>query len=108
MPHPPPLGQSLAGSLASLESRRTGSSRVEYLVAHDPDDPPPYPPPPDARFWEAPERYGYQRLHEYYNALAAQARGDWLFIWNDDARMASEGWDEVIEAQEPAFLFPQH
>ncbi len=98
----------LAASLASLEDRRTGDGTAEYLVAHDPDDPPPYPPPPHARFWEAPQRYGYQRLHEYYNALAAQAQGDWLFIWNDDARLLSAGWDEVIEAQEPALLRPGH
>ena len=92
--------------LAGIPPHRGGTA--EYLVAHDPDDLPPYPPPPHARFWEAPQRYGYQRLHEYYNALAARAQGNWLFIWNDDARLVSEGWDEVIEAQAPAFLLPGH
>lgn len=47
-------------------------------------------------------RLGYARMHEYYNDLAARARGDWLFIWNDDIEMLTEGWDEKI-ADAPLF-----
>lgn len=40
---------------------------------------------------------GYENLHTYVNTLAASATGEWLFFWNDDALMVTEGWDNVIE-----------
>lgn len=39
---------------------------------------------------------GYENLHVYVNTLAANASGDWLFFWNDDGIMVTDGWDEVI------------
>ena len=39
---------------------------------------------------------GYVNLHKYMNTLAAAATGKWLFIWNDDALMKTENWDEII------------
>ena len=39
---------------------------------------------------------GYENLHVYVNTLAANATGEWLFFWNDDCLMVSEGWDDVI------------
>lgn len=39
---------------------------------------------------------GYERLHTYVNTLAAGARGDWIFFWNDDGLMVTQGWDDVI------------
>lgn len=40
-------------------------------------------------------RYGYAHMHRYYSELAAQARGEWLFIWNDDTDMVTRGWDSL-------------
>jgi len=40
---------------------------------------------------------GYENLHIYVNTLAGNAQGEWLFFWNDDCLMVSEGWDEVID-----------
>ncbi len=39
---------------------------------------------------------GYENLHTYVNTLAGNSTGDWLFFWNDDCLMVTEGWDEVI------------
>jgi hypothetical protein len=39
---------------------------------------------------------GYENLHVYVNTLAGSATGDWLFFWNDDGVMVTDGWDEVI------------
>lgn len=39
---------------------------------------------------------GYEKLNEYVNQLAAYARGKWLFFWNDDAEMQTQGWDLKI------------
>lgn len=46
---------------------------------------------------------GYTKLHNYVNVLASTARGDWLFFWNDDGLMNSEGWDDAIEAHNGEF-----
>lgn len=42
------------------------------------------------------ERMGYACLNRYYNELATHAHADWYFIWNDDAVMQTQGWDNVI------------
>lgn len=39
---------------------------------------------------------GYAGLNQYYNHLAKSASADWLFVWNDDAVMNTQGWDSVI------------
>jgi len=41
---------------------------------------------------------GYENLHVYVNTLAGSASGDWLFFWNDDGVMVTDGWDEVIRS----------
>lgn len=101
---PKPLTDSIA-SLLDLADRH-GS--IEILVAADPDDPDTrgVDLPWQARVWTAPERYGYPRLHEYVNRLAEQADGDWLMLWNDDARILTDGWDTEIRAQDENVLWP--
>ena len=42
------------------------------------------------------ERLGYIRLNEYYNKLAVEAEGDWLFFWGDDAIMETQDWDKKL------------
>lgn len=39
---------------------------------------------------------GYGRLNEYINKLAENSSADWLFFWNDDALMETDGWDLEI------------
>jgi hypothetical protein len=43
------------------------------------------------------DRLGYINIDKYYNQLAKKADADWFFIWNDDAFMITDGWDQVIE-----------
>ena len=40
---------------------------------------------------------GYENLHTYVNTLAGNSTGDWIFFWNDDCLMVTEGWDKVID-----------
>jgi hypothetical protein len=47
---------------------------------------------------------GYLRLHEYLNALAGLANGNWLMFWNDDAVMKTPGWDQRITEHDGKFL----
>lgn len=49
------------------------------------------------------ERLGYIRLNEYYNKLAVEADGDWLFFWGDDAIMETQNWDQKIIAHSGKF-----
>jgi hypothetical protein len=39
---------------------------------------------------------GYGRLNEYINKLAKNSSADWMFFWNDDAVMETQGWDQRI------------
>jgi hypothetical protein len=101
---------SLWESIGSLNDFAADMHEVEVLVAVDPDDAGEYDFAADlagVRLWVAPERYGYTRLHEYCNALAGLARGEWLLNWNDDARMLTAGWDLIIASQDPAILWLQ-
>jgi hypothetical protein len=44
------------------------------------------------------DRMGYEGLNHYYNFLAHEASADWLFIWNDDAVMETQGWDRMVQS----------
>lgn len=46
-------------------------------------------------------RHGYEGLHLYYNEMAETARGSYLLLWNDDARMLTSHWDSRIEELDP-------
>ena len=49
------------------------------------------------------ESMGYAGLNRYYNHLGKSASADWLFVWNDDAVMNSQNWDQVIESHTGQF-----
>ena len=42
------------------------------------------------------EPMGYSQLHDYVNTLAQASSADWMFFWNDDAVMETQGWDSEI------------
>lgn len=50
------------------------------------------------------ERFGYAKLNYYYNLLGKMADADWLFIWNDDATMDTQGWDSIIRSHTGQFF----
>ncbi len=98
---------SLAASMSSLLETASEPAGVQILVAADPDDRATQEVPlrPGDVMWVAPERYGYLRMYEYVNALAKIASGQWLHLWNDDARMLTPGWDAIVAAQQPGVLW---
>ena len=102
---------SLRDSVFAIIDHAASRDAVEVLVALDPDDEDAETARyltegvPQVRYWTAPERYGYMQLHRYYNHLASMAGGEWLLVWNDDARMLTAGWDEIIAAQERGALW---
>lgn len=54
-----------------------------------------------ARTIISPRGKGYLELHNFINELSAIAKGDWLFIFNDDARMLTEGWEQILLEADP-------
>lgn len=97
----------LKRSLESLISTATNPSRIELLLGIDEDD------VSTKEYIQneiAPilrdagidcranvfKPLGYENLHVYVNTLAANATGDWMFFWNDDGIMVTQGWDDVI------------
>jgi hypothetical protein len=102
---------SLQETLEGLWELADQPDRLEAIVAVDPDDKATQAArsklPPGARLWVAPERYGYQGLHRYLNAVARMAEGQWLMWWNDDARMTTRGWDTVIRLAPQGVLWPR-
>ncbi|MEH0417818.1 glycosyltransferase family 2 protein [Streptomyces sp. B21-083] len=101
--------KALTESIDSLLNQADRPGRIQILIAADPDDPDTVDVdlPWQASMWTAPERYGYPRLHEYVNRLAEQADGAWLMLWNDDARILTDGWDSIVHEQAPRVLWPR-
>lgn len=99
--------QALVNSLNSLITTATDQSAIEIMIAYDDDD-------DESREFFADqwadyiaqsdcsyqifetERFGYTKLNEYVNLLGAKARGDWVFFWNDDSLMLTDGWDQEV------------
>jgi hypothetical protein len=100
--------KALVESICSLLDLADRPGSIQILVAADPDDEPTLNAelPWQASTWTAPERFGYPRLHEYVNRLAEQADGEWLMLWNDDARMLTPGWDTAVHEQALGALWP--
>lgn len=100
--------KALTESIGSLLDHADRPGSIQILIAADPDDLDTLGVdlPWQASIWTAPDRYGYPRLHEYVNRLAEQADGDWLMLWNDDARLLNDGWDTAVREQPPAVLWP--
>lgn len=46
--------------------------------------------------WVSPRGKGYEEIHHWINGMASLSSGQWLLIWNDDARMNSDRWDEMV------------
>ena len=46
---------------------------------------------------------GYEGLNRYYNELAKDSTADWLFVWNDDCIMETQGWDDEIRKYDGEF-----
>lgn len=44
------------------------------------------------------EPLGYARLNEYYNAMVRESSAEWVFVWNDDATIETDGWDNIINS----------
>lgn len=98
----------LACTVRLLRQLATNPGRIEILLYIDDDDPVDYEGevwpkfamrgarPVHGRVIRGP-RFGYERLNECFNRLAAAATGRWCLFWNDDVYMATPYWDLVLD-----------
>jgi hypothetical protein len=99
----------MAASAESLRDTAADPERLELVLGLDADDETgsaylqAVTAVPRRVYWFQ-HRHGYRHLHRYYNDLAEEAGGQWLVLWNDDARMARRGWDLAIREQDPRKL----
>ena len=95
-------------SVAGLIDLARDATRIHIAVAYDHDD------EESQKYFTSPQwpmlvdqtgasqsvheidRLGWMDLHEYYNQLANKVKSDWYIIWNDDAFMRSQSWDQEI------------
>lgn len=88
----------------SLWSLSRDKSLIEFIYWADDDDLPTVQvlrrlhdiPDLHIRGFVCPRGRGYHDMHHWVNAMAQKARGDWLIIWNDDAVMKTQDWDQVL------------
>ena len=95
---------SLLKSIESIINTASDISNVEITIRFDYDDDESL-----SRLNELPfdkvdiyviigERFrGYIDLNKYINECCEISRGDFLFLFNDDSQIQSNGWDDVIE-----------
>ena len=99
--------QGLLHAVSSLIAKCDNPSCVEILIRLDDDDDSGT---QDAAGWlqsvflettaieviTGPRRGGYGSLHEFVDEMCAVAHGDFLFLFNDDLTMDTQGWDTEI------------
>jgi hypothetical protein len=99
----------LTESVTSIVARAQNPSRIQILFGFDTDDEvglshfenviQPFLDDHGVSYEaQAFESMGYSGLNRYYNHLGQSADADWMFIWNDDAVMDTDGWDQVIDS----------
>lgn len=54
-------------------------------------------------------RFFYENIHKYYTELSFLSTKKWLWLWNDETLMLTEGWDKVISPHLNQFqlIFPK-
>jgi hypothetical protein len=87
----------------SLYNLAINKDKIEFLFRVDTDDLPSIDvcnklteSLPNARRVVDRRGQGYADMHHWINFLCKLARGDWLFVWNDDARMTTPNWDHIL------------
>lgn len=54
----------------------------------------------------SPRGNGYWDMHHWVNDMCAISKGDWLYLFNDDARMTTQDWDQLLLRVQIANAFP--
>ncbi|MDE2095747.1 MAG: glycosyltransferase [Patescibacteria group bacterium] len=95
--------ESLVASIESIVNNMKDPIRIEFLLKVDDDDLATIQvcsslsaKIPNFHFEVSPRGAGYGDMHLWLNRLVVKATGDWVLLWNDDARMLTKYWDEGL------------
>lgn len=84
----------LGEAIGSLLKNAHSPEQIEILIKVDNDDPQlslyktlPY------KVVTSDRGAGYIDMHRYFNELCKASTGDWILLFNDDARMVTKDWD---------------
>lgn len=92
-------------AVESLTTSAADPATIQILPYVDSDDPTLLDYPRDVIVGP---RYGYPRLHEAIaKHLIPLAKGDWLLLFNDDARIVTKDWDILARRYDNTILCPQ-
>ena len=98
----------LKESVASLIDKAVEPSRVEFIIKVDDDDPESFDVATQLmqrhrdqnggsiQTISTPRGGAYLDMHLWATEMAKLATGDWLYLWNDDARMTVNQWDHIL------------
>lgn|SRR3990167_1641390 len=95
----------LLAAIDSAVSLAADYQNIEFLLKIDDDDEPTIAaveglyrafPALNIKWVISPRGAAYHDMHHWINDLASRATGDWLFLFNDDARFKTEGWDATL------------
>jgi len=97
--------QLLYGAMESILSMAVDPDWIEIIVKVDEDDQATRDILPRIcqmgrtfRAWTSPRGRGYYDMHLWIDAMCKAAQGDWLFLFNDDARILTPAWDLLLFA----------
>jgi hypothetical protein len=101
--------------LDSINTKTTNKSLVEIIVKIDTDD---YETVDFINSYNSEinlkkiisnRKNGYGSLHEHYNNLAAASESEFIFGFNDDVEMVTEGWEQyLIPYKDKNFILGVH
>lgn len=93
-----------AASIDSYYSLARKPSEIEFILRIDDDDTPTIEMyeklktlPINIKAIIGPRGKGYLDMHKFVNEMSFMSTGDWIQIANDDARMMTQNWDEVLD-----------
>jgi glycosyltransferase involved in cell wall biosynthesis len=94
--------QLLCESIDSLYSLAKDKTLIEFLVKVDDDD-------KDTmdtvvrlssllpiKMLVYPKGAGYHEIHHWINDLCALTKGDWIYLFNDDSKVKTPEWDQML------------
>jgi hypothetical protein len=101
--------------LDSINTKTIEKSLVEILIKVDTDDQETidflssYKSEVDLKFFITDRKNGYGSLHEHYNFLTASSEAEFIFGFNDDVEMVTEGWEQqLLPHQGKSFILGVH
>jgi hypothetical protein len=101
----------LVSTINSFLSLSNDPSQVEFLVKLDSDDietiAKVHQLPGKTKTLISERLRGYHDLHLFVNDLCKLAVGDWVLLFNDDARMTTRNWDVALQEVDPFVCNPE-